>query len=81
MVDDEPTVVHYCIKGKVLSESKKRKTITSPAVPLPSTQHKETQTCWEVKKNSKNEQGKRNEIIIFFLQDVKSPFSPITNRK
>ena len=71
MVDNEPTVVHYCIKGKVLSESKKRKTITSPAVPLPSTQHKETQTCWEVKKISKNGQGKRNEIN-FFLQDVKS---------
>ena len=68
MVDDEPTVVHYCIKGKVLSESKKRKTITSPAVPLPSTQHKETQTCWEVKKISKNEQGKRNEINFFLTR-------------
>ena len=76
MVDDEPVIVHYCIKGKVLSESKKRKTITSPAVPLPSTQHKEMQTCWEVKKISKNEQGKRNEIIIFFLQDGKSLFYP-----
>ena len=59
VMNDEPAV---------LSEAKKRKTITPAALP---TQHQQTQTFWEAKKTSKNEEGKRNKIN-FFLQDVES---------